>query len=105
MGLASIRVGWLQECLESPSFSVLINSSPVFFNSNGGTRHGNPLSPYIFVLIMEFWSVHMELSLASARLSPLKRVGVDQVSHLLFAEDMLIYCKVDKSSFKELNIT
>jgi len=56
-------ISWIQECLSSATFSVLINGSSVgFFGSNKGTRQGDPLLPYIFVLVMEFWFIKMELA-------------------------------------------
>ena len=42
-----------------------------------GIRHGNPLSDFIFVTVMEFISVHMHLATESGRIQPLKRSDLD----------------------------
>ena len=82
----------------------MINGSPAgFFPSNKGIRQDCPLSPYIFVMIMEFRSIHMDLSMASGKLHPIKRFSIDHPSHLLFADDMLIFYRPNAASFKELN--
>ena len=44
----------------------------------------------------------MQLTTFSGRLEPLKR-GQDDVTHLLFADDMLLFCRGTKSSASELN--
>lgn len=87
--------------MHSP-FSVLVNGSPSeFFSSSRGIRQGDPLSPYIFSYGVLVYSYGLISSIRQI-ISP-KRTRVDKVSHLLFANDMLIFCKADRDSIKELN--
>ena len=65
---------------------------------------GDPLSPFIFVMVMEFLSIHMQLALESGKIKPLKKRDQLHINHLLFADDLLIFCKADKFSAHELNI-
>ena len=84
---------WIKECLHTPSFSVLLNGSPVgFFKSSRGIRQADPLSPFLFVMGMEFFPIHIELAIESGTIQPLKRDAELHVSHLLYAEDMLVFC-------------
>ena len=48
---------WIKQCIRTARFSVLINGVPSgFFGSSRGVHQGDPLSPFLFVLVMEVFS-------------------------------------------------
>nr|GEV59694.1 reverse transcriptase domain, reverse transcriptase zinc-binding domain protein [Tanacetum cinerariifolium] len=52
---------WIKACLESSRASVFVNGSPTYeFSPKRGLRHGDPLSHFLFILIME--GLHVALS-------------------------------------------
>ncbi|KAK1304130.1 hypothetical protein QJS10_CPB11g00889 [Acorus calamus] len=54
MNFPPIWIGWIRQCIETPKYSILINGSPNgFLGATCGLRQGDPLSPLIFVLVME----------------------------------------------------
>ena len=45
---------WMRECISYTSFSVLVNGSPSrLFRASRGLRQGDPLSPFLFTLVIE----------------------------------------------------
>ena len=52
---------WIQSCVSSAHFSIMVNGSPKgYFKSSHGIRQGDPLSPMLFVLVVEALNVLME---------------------------------------------
>ncbi|RVX00739.1 putative ribonuclease H protein [Vitis vinifera] len=98
MGFGEKWVSWIRWCISTTSFSVLINSSPVgFFQSIRGLRQRDPISPYLFVLGMEALSCLINKAvregfLFGCRLRGRSGNGI-QVSHLLFADNTLVFCE------------
>lgn len=77
---------------------MLVNSTPSgFFHSSRGLRLGDLLSPYLFVLAMEALSCLLTRAREGGFLNGFKvygRNGEDlEVSHLLFANDSLVFCE------------
>lgn len=85
-------INCVMECITSPSFSVLINGKPCgFFNSTRGLRQGCPISPYLFCIVMEFFSATLtECAINGIIPTPFKK-GTASVSQLLCADDVLIF--------------
>jgi hypothetical protein len=89
--------GWIAHCISTVCFSININGSPSrFFGSSPGLRQGDPLSLFLFVLVMEAFSRMIFATVDSRHLSGfsmgLSTQDAMMVFHLLFADDMLIFC-------------
>ncbi|RVW55650.1 LINE-1 retrotransposable element ORF2 protein [Vitis vinifera] len=101
MGFGSRWLGWMWSCISTAKFSVLVNGvSAGFFPSSKGLRQGDPLSPYLFVMGMEVLSNLIRRVVEGGFLSGCRiRGGGRQpvhVSHLLFADDTIVFCEARK---------
>jgi hypothetical protein len=92
-GFGAKWCSWISFCISSVRFSVLVNGSTEgFFDSSRGLRQGDHLSPLLFVFVMESLSRMFSVGINDGLLEGFK-VGKVTVSHLLYADDTLIFCK------------
>ena len=86
-----------------------MNGSPVgFFGSSRGLRQGDPLSPLLFLLIMEVLSRMMKKTedcglLRGFRVGPTNSIGVC-ISHLLFADDTILFCDASRDQLLSIRL-
>ncbi|XP_038999040.1 uncharacterized protein LOC120124432 [Hibiscus syriacus] len=93
MGLPEMFCNWISGCITTPMYYVSLNGSLVgFFKGARGIRQDDPLSTYLFVIVMNV----MYSLLNSAAMKGVfkyhpkcKRI---QLTHLCFADDLLVFC-------------
>ena len=102
MGFGERWIDWIRFCISSSSFAVLVNGSPTdFFVPFRGLRQGDPLSPLLLLLVMEVLTRMIEAASSEGLLSgfTVGRSGSGlssiKVSHLLFADDTIVFCDDD----------
>jgi hypothetical protein len=78
-------------CVTSVSYVVLINGEPSsFFQRGKGLRQGCPLSPLLFILVMESLSILIRKEKEAGTLTGIKVSRITKILHLLFVDDVLI---------------
>nr|CAN64368.1 hypothetical protein VITISV_040345 [Vitis vinifera] len=107
MGFGSRWMEWMWWCFSTAKFSVLTNEVPEgFFSSSKGLRQGDPISPYLFILGMEVLSALIRRAVQGNFISGCRLRGRGDaeimVSHLLFADDTIIFCEASKDQLTHL---
>lgn len=86
-------IGWIRACIESPSFSCLINGQPFpFFHSYKGIRQGDCFLP-IAIIVANIHSILLKDKVRINLITSFTFRGVFKISHLLYADDLVI-CNV-----------
>ncbi|KAA0065355.1 F17F8.5 [Cucumis melo var. makuwa] len=90
-------VSWIRACVTSSMFSIMINGSfEGFFHGRKGVRQGDPLSPFLFVMVMEVLSRMLNKIPQSFQFH--RRCEKVKLNHLTFADDLMIFCAADEPS-------
>ncbi|GKV05101.1 hypothetical protein SLEP1_g17145 [Rubroshorea leprosula] len=95
---------WIKECLSTSSVSVLVNGSPTAeFSMEKGLRQGDPLAPFLFLLVAEALN---ELIYKAKELNLYKGVEMGEerleVTHLQFADDSIFFCDASDLNIKAI---
>jgi len=97
---ATTFIDWILAILNSACLSILVNGKAVgFFACSRGVRQGDPLSPLLFCLAEEVLSRALSGSVARVCLTPMSYCrGTTLPTHVLYADDIMIFCTGDKCS-------
>lgn len=85
----------MKKCYGSVSFSILLNGESInYFKSSRDLRQGDPLSPFLFLIVSEAFDVMFAKAFHGELLEEISigRKGV-VVLHLHFADDTLMLCR------------
>ena len=104
MGFDQRWIHWVMSCISSVSFQVLINGDAKgSITPSRGLRQGDPLSPFLFILCTEVLISLIQEAERSKKITGMKIArSCPAVSHLLFADDNLFFCKAESSQCQEL---
>nr|GEX69046.1 RNA-directed DNA polymerase, eukaryota [Tanacetum cinerariifolium] len=93
--------GWIRGYLQSSKASVLVNGSPTDkFSFHRGLRQGDPLSFFLFILVMESLHVSFQRLINRGRFDPIFLGKENRVpsSHLFYADDVMFIGKWSRSN-------
>ena len=92
MGLPEQFIGWLKECVCTTSFTLGYNGETHgFFKGRRGLRQGDPLSPYMFIIALNSFSLMLNNAARDLKFNYHLRCESARLTHLCFADDLLIF--------------
>ncbi|XP_074270707.1 uncharacterized protein LOC141594598 [Silene latifolia] len=93
-------ISLIMRCISSSSTQVALNGNLLSsFSPSRGIRQGDPLSPYLFILCMEALSTLIHKSCDDSDWSPFPLgKGGASFSHLLFADDILLFGRASEKN-------
>lgn len=104
LGFPNLLINWIMCCINSVSYNVLINGAATnFFNTERGLRQGCPLSPLLFLLVMEVLSRCLIDERDKGRLRGIKITYNFILTHLLFFDNIIIFMNGSLFDIMEVN--
>ncbi|XP_049360745.1 uncharacterized protein LOC125825449 [Solanum verrucosum] len=102
-GFPSSFIQMVMVCISSTKFSVRINGEGHgYFAGQRGLRQGDPISPLLFVVVMEYLTRTLSKmsKLPDFKFHPMCKE--QRLTHLIFADDLMIFCKGDIRSIQRI---
>ena len=103
MGFSDKWRKWITGCLHSATISLLVNGSPTKeFKMERGLRQGDPLSPLLFIIVVEALQVSIFEACNKGVFSGISIDGGPNISLLQYADDALFLGELSSSNLKSL---
>nr|GEV33220.1 RNA-directed DNA polymerase, eukaryota [Tanacetum cinerariifolium] len=81
---------WIQSCLRSSRGSIIVNGSPTEeFQFFKGLKQGDPLSPFLFILVMESLHLSFQWVVDAGMFTGIKLCSSLNLSRLFYADDAM----------------
>lgn len=100
--LPELYLRWLEAFVCTPSFSMGFNGSIFgYFKRKRGLRHGDPLSPTLFVIAMNCLSYVLNQAAMEGKFGYHSNCEDAKLTHLCFADNLLIFTEGSLDSVKK----
>ncbi|KAJ0931049.1 putative RNA-directed DNA polymerase [Helianthus annuus] len=109
-GFHQRMIKWVMACVTSTMFSLSINGNlHGYFKGKRGLRQGDPMSPYLFTLVMEVLTLILQKQVdVTADFRFHHKCEEQRIINLCFADDLFLFARGDPNSaaviLKSLNL-
>nr|XP_016491676.1 PREDICTED: uncharacterized protein LOC107811293 [Nicotiana tabacum] len=96
-------IAWVMECVKTINYTIMVNGEQTdLFNAEKGLRQGDHVSPFLFAIAMEYLSRILKKMTEKQQFHYHPRCAKLEITHLCFADDLLIFSRGDISSVTEI---
>jgi len=103
-GFHARMVSWIMTCVTTSSFSIGVNGNIYgFFRGKRGLRQGDPMSPYLFTMVMEYLTLILKDLVHNSSVFRFHNTCKKQrIINICFADDLFLFSRGDLCSAKVL---
>lgn len=99
--LPPLFISWIKVCITTPSYSIAFNGELIgFFQGKKGIRQGDPMSSHLFVLVIDILAKSLDRGAVNGLPTPHPRCLAPLVTHLSFADDVLVFFDGSEASIE-----
>jgi len=103
LGFPDMFTQWVMSCVRTVSYSNVVNGQATQnFAAAKGLRQGDPISPFLFAIAMEYLSRLLKGLKEETNFKYHPKCSKLDITHLCFADDLLIFSRGDLNYIKAL---
>ncbi|XP_069147459.1 uncharacterized protein [Solanum lycopersicum] len=105
LGFPELFVNWTMKCVKTVNYSIVVNGqTSQSFDAAKGLRQGDPMSPFLFAIAMEYLSRLLKGLREDKKFKYHPRCSKLDITHLCFADDLLMFARGDLESVKAIQL-
>ncbi len=94
---------WVHQCIGNAKTAVLVNGEPTnWFKTKRGVRQGDPISPYLFIMVAEGLSRLTDEAVRNKLWNGLGPTEDGRIALIQYADDTLFFCEARKKQLRNL---
>lgn len=103
IGVPTNFICWVQVCIETARYSIIVDGSPYgYIEGKGVIQQGKPISPYLFVLVMELFVDLLKNEVLEGNFKLNYRCKDPMITHLSFVYDLIAFLNGDRHIVESL---
>nr|XP_010312970.1 uncharacterized protein LOC104644590 [Solanum lycopersicum] len=103
LGFPELFIHWVMQCVKTVNYTIVVNGQNTQrFDAAKGLRQGDPMSPFLFTIAMEYFSRLLKGLKEDTNFKYHPKCAKLDITHLCFADDLLLFSRGDLKSIKAI---